>query len=130
MNSFTRACLIIFLVCQNIQKLALAKLGKYFETFNYCAVQPSDRTIFLKNIRSYDLTCGIPGEVFCTWQCNKDPKCKHFNYKPVSLSCEVYYNDQTCFLGTTNCIFYQVTDSVNVQNNGGTGEFNLAYLLS
>ena len=109
--NFSTGTVVIIFVYQIIQKLSLAKLDKYFETFNYCAVQPSDRKIFLKDIRSYDLTCGIPGEVFCTWQCNKDPKCMHFNYKPVSLSCEMYYNDQSCFLRTTNCIFYQVTDS-------------------
>ena len=64
---------------------------------------------FLETSLRTILAGGIPGEVFCTWQCNKDPSCKHFNYKALTLSCEMYYNDQTCFLRKTNCVFFQVT---------------------
>ena len=73
-----------------------------------CSGSTADKIVRLSDTPAYNLKGGIPGEVFCTWKCNEEPRCLNFNYRNDTNTCEMYFSDPVNFAYIAHCVYFGV----------------------
>ena len=109
-NCFVTTLVGIWMVVSSVTGNPVEKmLSDNFTKIDFCAVLTPNKVVILRQVTSCNPNSGVTGESLCAKECLDDPLCRHFNYKRDTQSCEMFYNDQSCFVSKTNCNFFQVS---------------------